>query len=369
MSFTADQEELRRYARQWLDDKAPLDVVRQTMETDAGFDPALWKEMGELGWLGIAVPEEHGGAGYGFGEVAVLGEEMGRGLFPSPFLSSVVMGTTLVQTLGTPEQVTDLLPPVVRGDNRLSVALVEAGGRWAAESFDTRATRSSDGWALTGSKRFVLDGHTADTLLVATSTDTGVALLVVDGDAPGLTRTRLDTMDLTRPLADLEFDGVPAVQLGDGGADAAGALRAMLDRAVGYLAMEQVGAAQACLDMSVEYAKSRHQFGRAIGSFQAIKHMCADMLVAVESAKSAAYHLAAALDEDPAEVSTAAALAKSYCSEAFYQCAADAIQIHGGIGFTWEHDAHLYFKRAKSSELIFGDPVEHRGRLADILGI
>jgi alkylation response protein AidB-like acyl-CoA dehydrogenase len=369
MSFTADQEELRRYARQWLDDKASLEAVRQTMETDAGFDAARWKEMGELGWLGMAVPEEHGGAGYGFGEVAVLGEEMGRGLFPSPFLSSVVMGTALVEALGTPEQVKDLLPAVVRGDKRLSVALVEKGGGWSAESFDTRATRSDEGWTLTGSKRFVVDGHTADTMLVAASTDTGVVVVIVDGDAVGLTRTRLDTMDLTRPLADVEFDAVQAEQLGDGGSDAAGALGAMLDRTVGYLAMEQVGAAQACLDMSVEYAKSRHQFGRAIGSFQAIKHMCADMLVAVESAKSAAYHLAAALDDDPAEVATAAALAKSYCSEAFYQCAADTIQIHGGIGFTWEHDAHLYFKRAKSSELIFGDPVEYRARLADILGI
>lgn len=368
MTFTTDQEELRRYARQWLDDKAPLEMVRQTMDTDAGFEPALWKEMGELGWLGIAVPEEHGGAGYGFGEVAVLGEEMGRGLFGSPFLSSVVMGTTLVQALGTPEQVDELVPPLVSGDKRLSVALVDGGGR-AADGFDTGVIGGNGGWTITGSKRFVVDGHTADTVLVAASTDAGVVVLMVDGDAAGLTRTRLDTMDLTRPLADLDFDGVPAIQLGEEGPGAAAALGSMLDRAVGYLAMEQVGGARACLDMAVEYAKTRHQFGRAIGSFQAVKHMCAEMLVEVESAKSAAYHLAAALDNDPSEVPVAARLAKSYCSEAFFRCAADTIQIHGGIGFTWEHNAHLYFKRAKSSELMFGDPAEHRRRLADLLEI
>ncbi len=367
MSFTADQEELRRYARQWLDDKAPLTEVRRIMETDTGFDAALWKEMGELGWLGMAVAEEHDGAGYGFTELAVLGEEMGRGLFPSPFLSSVVMSAHLVASLGSETQRSEILPAIVRGDRRLTLAWVE-GGEWGVDSFATQAADEDGAWRLTGAKRFVLDGHTADTIVVAASTAEGVALFLVEGDADGLMRTSLTTMDLTRPLADLELTGVRGELLGTGEGSGP-ALASTIDRAVAFLAMEQVGGAQACLDMSVEYSKNRHQFGRPIGSFQAIKHMCAEMLVEVESARSAAYHLAEAVDADPGEAAIGAALAKAYCSAAYFHAAADTIQIHGGIGFTWEHPAHLYLKRAKSSELLFGDPAEHRERLAALLEI
>lgn len=369
MSFTPDQEELSRYARQWLDERAPLDEVRRLMETEAGFDSAQWKELGELGWLGMAIAEEHGGAGYGFMEQAVLAEQMGRTLYPSPFLATAVMGASLVAAFGDGHQRAELLGGVASGDRTLAVAFTEPGGGWAIDDFASTARPNGDAWTISGSKSFVLDGHTADTLIVAAISEGKVGLFLVDGDGEGVTRTRLDVMDLTRPQADVELAAAPAVRLGDGQTPAGPALAAMLDRAVAFVAMEQVGGAQACLDMAVDYAKTRHQFGRAIGSFQAVKHMCADMLVAVESAKSAAYHLAATVDHDPAEVATAARLAKSYCSEAFYRCAADTIQIHGGIGFTWEHNAHLYFKRAKSSELLFGDPVEHRRRLADLLEI
>lgn len=358
VSLSEEQEELRRYVRQWLDERAPLDEVRRIMETDEGFDHQQWKELAELGWLGMAIDETHGGAGYGFGELAVLAEEMGRSLYPSPFMATVVMGTSLLESLATEEQKSELLPAIQAGEKRLAVAR----GTFTSD-------RDSDDWLLSGSARFVLDGHTADVLLVVASAGGAEMVFMVDGGAEGVGRSRLDVLDLTRPQAEVKLSSAPATPLGDGSADVAGALQVMQDRAVATLAMEQVGGAQACLDMSVAYAKDRHQFGRPIGSFQAIKHMCADLLVAVESARSAAYHLASAVEDDPDEVAVAAPLAKSYCSEAYFRAAADTIQIHGGIGFTWEHDAHLYLKRAKSSQLLFGDAPAHRRRLAGRLGI
>lgn len=339
--FGEEREELRKYVRGWLDERSPLEVVRRVMETPEGFDGDLWAEMGELGWLGIAIPEQFGGAGAGFEEVAVLAEEMGRTLFPSPFLATTVMAASLIADLGTDEQKSELLNGVAEGRRRLTVAEGEI---------------VISGNTVSGTAPFVLDGHTADTILAVA----GPLVALVEADSDGVTATRLDVMDLTRPLAKVVFDHASAVILGED----AGAVPAMGVRAVAALTMEQVGGAQTCLEMSVEYAKTRHQFGRPIGTFQAIKHMCADMLVTVESARSAAYHLSAVIDHDPAEVEVAAPLAKSYCSETYYQAAADTIQIHGGIGFTWEHDAHLYLKRAKSSQLLFGDPSVHRRALA-----
>lgn len=359
--FTEEQEELRRYARQWLDENAPLEAVRKIAETPEGFDAAQWSELGSLGWLGIAVGEAYGGSGFGFMELAVLAEEMGRTLYPSPFLSTVVLGTWLVERLGTDDQKAEILPAVVRGDHRLAVA----AGRAAVH--DLVARRQGTDWVVSGRARLVLDGHTAHTLIVEAAADDGTRLFLVDGDAGGLERNPLSVMDLTRPQAEVTATDVVASPLGDG--RAGDAVDHALDRAVAALAMEQVGGAQACLDMSVEYAKVRHQFGRPIGSFQAIKHMCADMLVGVESARSAAYHLASVIDHDPEEAAIAAPVAKSFCSEAYEKAAGDTIQIHGGIGFTWEHDAHLYLKRAKSSALLFGDPRYHRAVLASRLGI
>ncbi|CAN5763569.1 acyl-CoA dehydrogenase family protein [soil metagenome] len=368
VSFTGEQDELRGYVRQWLDARAPFEVVRRIMETEAGHDRSHWQELGELGWLGIPIDEEFGGAGSGFMELAVVAEEMGRSLYPSPFLSTIVLGSAIVGAAGTDDQKEHLLGAVAAGRRTLALAVAEPGGGWDIATVTAVAGRQGDGWVIDGTKEPVLDGHTADTLIVSATHDDGVSLFVVDGDADGVTRTRLDPMDLTRPLASVRFDGAQAAALGPGGG-AGGVLAAAFDRAVAALAMEQVGGAQACLDMAVAYAKERHQFGRAIGSFQAIKHMCADMLVAVESAKSAAYRLAWAIDNDPTEVAVLAPLAKSYASDAYFQCASDTIQIHGGIGFTWEHDAHLYFKRAKSSQLLFGDSTYHRAILADRLGV
>lgn len=357
MSFTPDQEELRRYVRQWLDDRAPLEAVRRIMETGEGFDRSQWAELAELGWTGMAVAEERGGSGFGFRELAVVGEEMGRSLYPSPFLSSVVLGATLLETLDDDPQ---LLADVAAGRQRVAVA----AGRAAAHT--VTASGDGDNRVLEGTARFVIDGHTADVIVVQAKTEEGPAIFAVAGEH--LARRRSSELDLTRPLARVEFERSPGRLLAAGPV-VDSVLARMEARAAAFLAAEQVGGAQACLDMSVEYAKQRHQFGRPIGSFQAIKHMCADMLVAVESARSAAHHAAWALDEDPAEAELAVPLAKSYCSEAYFRAAADTIQIHGGIGFTWEHNAHLYFKRAKATQLMLGDPGHHRRRLAASLGL
>jgi alkylation response protein AidB-like acyl-CoA dehydrogenase len=261
------------------------------------------------------------------------------------------------------------LPSIAAGDTIATLAFTEDAGRWELEAVTTAAKKSGDTWTLSGHKSFVLDGHTAGLILVAARTPAGLSLFAVEADASGLTRTPLSTMDQTRKQARLEFADTPATLVGRDG-DAAPGLEKTLQLAAVALAAEQVGGAQRVLDNAVDYAKNRMQFGRPIGSFQAIKHKCADMLLQVESAKSAAYYGAwAAATDDDDELALAASLAKSYCSEAYFHCAAENIQIHGGIGFTWEHHAHLYFKRAKSSELLLGDPAYHRELLAQRLGI
>jgi len=288
-----------------------------------------------------------------------------------------VLGADLILTAGSEGQKLELLPGVASGERRGALAQVEESGTWDSSGISMVAKRDGDAFVLDGIKSFVLDGHTADTLLVVVRTtegssgDEGISLLVVDATAPGVSRRRLETMDMTRKQAEIVFSGVRVPESALLGAEGTGwaALQDTLTRAVVALSFEQVGGAQTCLDMSVEYAKVRVQFGRPIGSFQAIKHKCADMLVDVEAAKSAAYYAGWAVTEDDPEVAIVAPLAKSYCSEAYFHCAAENIQIHGGIGFTWEHDAHLYFKRAKTDELLFGTPAQHRAVLADRLGL
>jgi alkylation response protein AidB-like acyl-CoA dehydrogenase len=376
-AFSDEQEMLRDTARRFLEAKAPSEVVRRLMETDEGFDPVLWSELAAQGWQAVAIPEEYGGAGFGFMEQAILMEEMGRALFPVPYLSSVVLGADLVLRAGSDEQRKELLPPVASGERRLALAQVEPSGSWTADGVTLTARRDDADLVLNGAKSFVLDGHTADVLIVVARADEGpagpegIGLVVVDASAKGVSRRRLETMDQTRKQAEVLFDDVrvPAsAVLGEPGAGW-GHLGETLEGATVALAFEQVGGAQKCLEMAVEYAKTRVQFGRPIGSFQAIKHKCADMLVEVESARSAAYYAGWAVATADPERRIAAPLAKSYCSEAFFHCAAENIQIHGGIGFTWEHDAHLYFKRAKTDELLFGTPAQHRAVLAERLGL
>jgi alkylation response protein AidB-like acyl-CoA dehydrogenase len=368
-AFSEEQEELRRFVRQFLEAKSDEATVRRLMETEAGYDGAVWRQMAEqLGLQGLIVPEEFGGSGYGYVELTVVLEEMGRALLPAPYFSTVVLAANALLHSGDDAAKKELLPGIAGGETIATLAFTEPSGRWDEAGITMAAARDGDGWSLTGTKSFVLDGHTAVLVLVAARTDAGVSLFAVQGDAAGLTRTPLPTMDQTRKQARLDFDGTPARLVGaDGGGWAV--LERVLDLAAVALAAEQVGGAQRCLDMAVEYAKVRVQFGRPIGSFQAIKHKCADMLLEVESAKSAAYYAGWCAAELNDELPAVASLAKAYCSEAYFHAAAENIQIHGGIGFTWEHPAHLYFKRAKSSELLFGDPTYHRELLAQRIGI
>jgi alkylation response protein AidB-like acyl-CoA dehydrogenase len=280
----------------------------------------------------------------------------------------VALAANALLTSGDDSAKKDLLPGLASGETIGTLAITEDNGRWDFEGIALQASGSGGSWTLDGHKSFVIDGHIANLILVAARTPAGLSLFAVEGDASGLTRTSLPTMDQTRKQARLVFESTPARLIGTDGGAAEG-LTKTLDLAAVALAAEQVGGAQHCLDSSVDYAKNRIQFGRPIGSFQAIKHKCADMLLEVESAKSAAYYAGWAAAEDSDELPVVASLAKSYCSEAYFHAAAENIQIHGGIGFTWEHDAHLYFKRAKSSELLFGDPAYHRELLAQRIGI
>ncbi|MCY4272155.1 MAG: acyl-CoA/acyl-ACP dehydrogenase [bacterium] len=368
-AFSEEQEELRRFVRQFLDDKSPESAVREQMDTEKGYDDAVWDQMAEqLGLQGLIIPEEYGGSGFGYVELIVVLEEMGRALLCAPFFSSVVLAANTLIHSGDAEAKAALLPDIASGETVTALAFTEENGRWDESGITVEAAADGDGWRISGTKMFVIDGHTADVVLVAARTAGGVSLFWCTGDAEGLTRTALSTMDQTRKQARLDFARTPVALIGaEGGGWAV--LERVLDLAAVALAAEQVGGAQMCLDMSVQYAKDRVQFGRPIGSFQAIKHKCADMLLEVESAKSAAYYAGWCASELNDELPSVASLAKAYCSEAYFHASAENIQIHGGIGFTWEHPAHLYFKRAKSSELLFGDPTYHRELLAQRIGI
>lgn len=373
-TFSDEQELLRETARKWLADRSPSSVVRELMETESGFDQGMWRELGDLGWLGMAIPERYGGAGFGFLEVVVLLEEMGRVLLPAPFFSTVVAAIPTLLAAGSEEQKGELLPAIAAGSVRATLAVSEPNGRWDLSGVETIYRPDGSGFVLNGTKSFVLDGHTADLLIVAarrpgSAGAEGISFFLVPQTA--VASRRLETMDMTRKLAEVRLAdvklGANAMLGAEGGGGAV--VERVLQKAVAGLAAEQVGGAQRCLEMAVDYAKVRVQFGRPIGSFQAIKHKCADMLVQVEGAKSAAYYAGWAAAEDNEELAEVSHIAKSYCSEAYFFCASENIQIHGGIGFTWDHDAHLYFKRAKSSELIFGDPAHHRRLLASLLGL
>ena len=370
-SFTDEQQEFRGIVRRFLEDKSPTTAVRRQMETDDGFDADVWRQLSaELGLTAIHIPEAYGGQGVGVGELAIAVEEMGRALLCAPYFGSAVMATTAILEAGDEAQKRTLLPPLAAGQTIAALALAEDGGWWDAGGIATTATPAGGNYKLDGIKSFVLDGHTAGLIVVAarrpgSQGGDGVSLFSVRGDALGLQRQRLASMDPTRKLARLTFSGVEAELLGEEGkADAP--LRAMLDVAAICLANEMVGGAERLREQAIEFASMRFQFGRAIASFQTLKHKAADLLLTVELAKSAAYYAAAAVDEGDDEVPALAALAKAVASEAYMQAAIDAVQIHGGIGFTWDNDTQLWFKRAKSSEVFLGAPAYHRERLMQI---
>ena len=367
--FTEEQDELRKAVNRFLAEKSPETEVRRLMETDEGYDPSVWTQMAEqLGLQSLAIPEEFGGSGFTFVELSIVLEEMGAALLCAPFFSTVVLAANAILESGDDTAKAEYLPGIADGSTIATLALAEDNGRPELSAVTCAASAADGGYVLNGHKNYVIDGHLANLIIVAAVTDKGLSLFAVAGDAAGLTKTQLPTMDQTRKQARLEFMNTPARLIGTDG-DALAGLTKTLDLVAVGLAAEQVGGAQRCLDASVDYAKNRIQFGRPIGSFQAIKHKCADMLLEVESAKSAAYYASFAAAEDSDELPVVASLAKSYCSEAYFHAAAENIQIHGGIGFTWEHPAHLYFQRAKSSELLFGDPTYHREQLAQRIGL
>jgi alkylation response protein AidB-like acyl-CoA dehydrogenase len=376
-AFTDEQEELRSAARAFLADHSTSEHVRRAMESDLGHDPETWKRIGEeLGWTSVIVPEAYGGIGLGFVELVALMEVTGEFLLCAPFFSTVCLAAVALLEAGDEVQKQEHLPGIAEGRTLATLAFTEPNGRWDLGGIGCTARRDGDDYLLQGTKRYVVDGHCADLIVVAarregSRDDDGISLFALPGSVAGLARRPLPTMDMTRRQAELVLDGVRlprAALLGEEGAGAA-ALRRTLDRAAVALAAEQVGGAQRCLDLAVGYAKERVQFGRPIGSFQAIKHKCADMMLRVESARSAAYYAGCAAAQDPHALPLAASLAKAWCSDAYFQCAAEALQIFGGVGFTWEYDPHLYFKRAKSSETLLGDAAYHRERVAQGIGL
>ncbi|PLV54881.1 acyl-CoA dehydrogenase [Mycobacterium tuberculosis variant microti OV254] len=366
--FTDEQNELRRVVRSFFESKADEAQVRRHMESPLGYDPLLWAQMSdELGLVGLAIPEEFGGQGFTFVELGVVAEELGRALVPSPYFASSVLASSALLGSGDDAAQRRYLPGIASGATIASLAVTEESGLWEAGAIRSRARKTADGWVVDGAKAYVLDGCSADVLLVAAQTDSGLSLFAVDR-FDRVARRALSTLDQTRKQARIEFSATPASLVGrEGGAEAV--LRSTLALGCAALAAEQVGGAQRCLEMAVAYAKARRQFGKPIGSFQAIRHKCADLFLDIECARGAAYYAVRAAAQRAPELPAVASLAKACSSEAYARAAAANIQIHGGIGFTWEHPAHLYFKRAQSSGRLLGDAPYHRGLLADEIGL
>jgi alkylation response protein AidB-like acyl-CoA dehydrogenase len=375
--FNEEQELLRSTARKFFDNECSSETVRKLMDSPEGMTPDLWKKLAEQGWLGLVVPDEHGGMGLGIVDLVVLMEEMGRAVVPGPFFSTVLLGGLAILEAGTEAQKKAWLPNLASGDARATLAWMEPTADLGARGITLPATAKGSGHVLNGTKLFVQDAHTADVLVVAARTATGktaeegISLFLVPKGSPGLTVTLLPTMDQTRKLCEVTLEDVvigPDALMGPAGSGWAPLAR-VIDRATVGLCAEMCGGAQKVLDMTVEYAKIRQAFGRPIGSYQGVKHKAADMLVDVENSKSITYYAAWAMDEGVAEGPLAVSMAKAYVSDAYRRVSGAGIQLHGGIGFTWEHDLHLYFKRAKGSEFTFGDATWHRERVAQLVNL
>jgi alkylation response protein AidB-like acyl-CoA dehydrogenase len=373
-AFTDEQEQFRSAVRRFLEDKSPTTEVRRLMATAEGYDPEVWRLLsGDLALPGIHIPERYGGAGFGMVELGIAMEEFGRALLCAPFFSTAVLAANAILNAGTEAQKSQLLPDLARGARLATLAVTEPTGEWDPAKITMIATPDGDGYRLDGTKSYVVDGHIADLVVVAarrpgSSGHAGLTLFALTGKASGVERGALQSMDPTRKLARIDLRAARAEALGSLEAGAAPLVRT-LDQAAIALANEMVGGAQALLDSAVKYSKLRVQFGREIGSFQAIKHKLADLLLEVELAKSAAYYAAQAAAVDDPEWPALASLAKAATSETYLHAAAECIQIHGGIGFTWDNDTHLWFKRAKSSEVFLGHPSYHRELLMQRWGV
>ncbi|MEU1956714.1 acyl-CoA dehydrogenase family protein [Nocardia rhamnosiphila] len=367
--LTDEQRAFQESVRKFLQANAAPAQVRRFVDGDPSYDQRVWRAMAtELGLHGLAIGEEHGGAGASLVELALVLEETGRALLCSPLFATVVLAATALQNSGDKDAQARWLPQIAAGELVATVALAEGRGPYHLDATRTRATNTPRGWFLNGRKRFVLDADSADLILVAAQTDTGLSLFAVRSSAAGLTRTAMPLLDPTRPLSEVDLVDVEAELVGVDGL-AHRPLRRTLTLATIGLAAEQVGVTQACLDMAVGYANTRVQFGRPIGSFQAIKHKCADMLVNAEASRSMTYFAAWSAANDSDDQTLLAEMTGAYVSEAAFRSASENLQIHGGIGYTWEHDAHLLFKRAVSSARILRSPNDRREAIATDIGL
>ncbi|MBS9376392.1 acyl-CoA dehydrogenase family protein [Rhodococcus sp. B50] len=369
LTSTPEQDELRSVVRRLFDTHSSEEHVRSFLDQTSGFDVTSWKLMAEqVGVQALAIPEEYGGAGFGFAELAIVLEESGRSLLCAPLLSTCVLATYALLLAEDPETASRYLPGIAAGETIATLAVTEGNETASEENVHVRAELHEGSYRITGVKSYVLDGADADLLIVAARTERGLSLFTVDAHTEGVTTEPLSTLDRTRNLATVTLNGAPASLLGEDGRGW-DIVAEVLDIGAAALAAEQVGGAAHVLESTVEYAKMRRQFGRPIGSFQAIKHQLADMLVELESARSAAYYACGAVGANSEDRALASSIAKTYCSDAYYHIAAQSIQIHGGIGFTWEHPAHLYFKRARGSQTLLGSPGVHRRRIAELVGL
>ncbi|MBI1846436.1 MAG: acyl-CoA/acyl-ACP dehydrogenase [Candidatus Rokubacteria bacterium] len=364
-SFTSDQQLLRNSARAFLDERCKPALARALWDDPRGESEAMWKDMAQLGWLGLALPEAFGGADLGMVETALLLEEMGRAAYPGPYFSTVLAATAIVE-LGSEAQKRRWLAAIAAGAARGTVALLDGAMDWTPAAVATKAERTAAGWSLTGTKPFVPWAHVADVLAVPARSSEGLSLFLVEPSTPGLTLSPVTGMDLSMRWTNVTLDGVTVPDdavLGAPG-QALPLVEGLLRIGAVGAAAEMLGAARRCLDMAVAYAKVREQFGQPIGSFQAIRHKCAEMLLEVENSHAATYYAAWALDAEAADAEMAASIAKAYVGDAARRVCGEAIQVHGGIGFTWEYDLHLYFKRAKALEVMYGDADWHRELIA-----
>jgi alkylation response protein AidB-like acyl-CoA dehydrogenase len=374
--FSEEQEMLRDAARRFLETECPTSFVRKMMADDTAHSTELWNKIAEQGWLGILVPEEFGGAAGSFLDLTVVIEEMGKALLPGPFFASVLLGGAALIAAGSAEQKQAYLPQMSAGKFIVTLALAERDGHFGADGIALPAKKKGKLFTLNGEKLFVPDAHVADRIIVAARTgkskdsNGGITLFLIDRNAPGVQVEPLRTVDMTRRQCRVLLDNVTVAaadvlgSVNEGGA----VLRRVLDQATVGLSVELVGTAQRALDLSVRYAKERVQFGKPIGSFQAVKHKCVDMMIAVENARSLCYYAAWAVSENPPEARQAVPMAKAYSSDMGRMVCSEAIQVHGGIGFTWEHDMHLYYRRALASEANFGNAPVHREMVAAQLG-
>jgi alkylation response protein AidB-like acyl-CoA dehydrogenase len=365
-----EQRLIRDSARSLLSTRAGSAQLRAALTQPGSYDTALWRTMGELGWMGLAIPQAYGGAGLGWVELCILQEEQGRRLVPSPFFATCALAAPLIAASGHDAQRQEWLARIAAGELRIACALGGTDGRPGCEAVTAVLESDAHGFRLRGSSDFVIHGDAADVLLVLARAAgsrgaDGLSVALIPATSPGLSVHPHVMLDLTRPMSRVELAGVSVSReqlLGEAGG-AGRAIEEALDLARVALASEALGAAEQVLEQTTAFAKERVQFGRPIGSFQAIKHRLADMMIEVEAAKSAAWYAACVADERREELAEAAAIAKSYCCDTFFDCAANAIQLHGGIGFTWEHDAHLYFKRARATATLLGSPAWQRERL------